>query len=179
MRRRGVRVIAPDWQRTPVQMLGDGMLAFTLLCWLYLAIAYPSNLPTPFVPSWASEPLIGSLTTKIVGALLMTVGVVIYKLGVVEMGSAWRMGIDRDNPGPLATGGIFAWSRNPVYVGIELLFIGTSLIEGRLVFFALTAVFVLLIHSVIRREERFLSQQHDDAFREYCKRVGRYLTVSG
>ncbi len=65
---------------------------------------------------------------------------------------------------------------NPVYLGLALLGIGSCLVLGRLVFFLFAAGELLYLHTMIRREERFLAGQYADAYREYAARVGRYWT---
>ena len=89
---------------------------------------------------------------------------------------SWRLGIDRDQPGALVTGGIFGRSRNPVYLGLALLAVGVFLVLGRLVLLALALVFLVYFHFLIRREERFLAERYGEAYREYARSVGRWWT---
>jgi protein-S-isoprenylcysteine O-methyltransferase Ste14 len=93
------------------------------------------------------------------------------------MGASWRIGIDRQQPGQLVTSGLFAWSRNPIYLAFDLLVVGAFLIHGRSLFLILGAAMMLLIHAIVLREERFLDAKFGDAFRNYRKRVGRYLSI--
>ncbi len=83
----------------------------------------------------------------------------------------------RRTPGPLVTGGVFAWTRNPIYVSFELFVLGTFLVLGRLSFLAIAAVMGVLLDDQIRREERFLAEAHGAPYREYCARVGRYVSL--
>ena len=177
LRRQGVRVIVPDRTRSNLEKLCDAALAAALLSWLYLAVAYPCGLPTAAVPAWADLRVVDSLTLRAMGAVVMASGVATYALGVLGLGAAWRMGIDHMAPGPLATAGIFRWSRNPIYVGIECLFLGVALTQGRVVFFVLTLLFATLVHWVVLREERFLRHQFGAEFEDYRKQVGRYVTL--
>lgn len=173
---RGVRVVVVDWQRTVTQMLCDSLLVTSLLLLVYHVIAYSWPLPDSFVLPSLGTQLIDGAVAKAVGAALITAGLVIYGLGLWAFGNSWRLGIDRNSPGPLVTTRIFAWTRNPVYLAFDLLAVGTLLLQGRLIFLLLAAVFVLMIHETICREERFLSEQYGDAYRDYCARVGRYVT---
>jgi protein-S-isoprenylcysteine O-methyltransferase Ste14 len=75
----------------------------------------------------------------------------------------------------LLTTGIFAWTRNPMYVGGGFLLIGVALV------FALDWVpllylpSLLLLHvGIIRREERYLERKFGDEYRAYKARVPRY-----
>ena len=177
--RRGIRVIAVDWERTPVEMLCDLVLITSLLAWAYHVIAYSWPLPESFVISSLGLKLIDNTAAKAVGSLLLTAGVVIYGMALIVFGNSWRLGIDRETPGGLVTTGIFAWTRNPIYLAFDLLFIGMFLVQGRLVFMLLAGILILMIHETICREERFLRGQYGEAYRDYCARVGRYVTVRG
>jgi protein-S-isoprenylcysteine O-methyltransferase Ste14 len=173
---RGVRVFVVDWRRTVTQMLCDSLLATSLPLLLYHMVAYSWPLPDSFVvPSLGTE-LIDGTGARAVGAILITAALVIYGLALRAFGNSWRMGIDRESPGSLVTTGIFAWTRNPIYVALDLLAVGTLLLQGRLIFLVLAAIIVLMLHELICREERFLSEQYGDAYRDYCARVGRYVT---
>ena len=76
----------------------------------------------------------------------------------------------------LVTSGPFRLSRNPLYLSLTLLYCGVAL------FFALPAAIVALpaalaiLHfGVIRREERYLESKFGDPYREYRKRVRRWI----
>jgi len=86
------------------------------------------------------------------------------------------LGIDRNRPGALVTGGIFGRSRNPVYLGLTLLAVGVFPVLGRLVLLVLAIVFLLCVRFLIRRAERFLAERYGNAYREYARSVGRWWT---
>jgi protein-S-isoprenylcysteine O-methyltransferase Ste14 len=120
--------------------------------------------------------LVDAAAVKAVGAVVMTAGLIVYALALHAFGASWRLGIDRDTPGKLMTGGVFARTRNPIYVGLGLLFLGTFLLQGRLAFLVLALLMIALLHDLILREERFLTETYGDAYREYCTHVRRYWT---
>jgi protein-S-isoprenylcysteine O-methyltransferase Ste14 len=75
----------------------------------------------------------------------------------------------------LATGGIFRWTRNPLYTG------GTAFLLGIGLIFALDWLLVLILPSllvlhfgVVRREEQYLERKFGDAYRQYKMSVARY-----
>ncbi|MHC4740965.1 MAG: methyltransferase family protein [Planctomycetota bacterium] len=174
--KRGIRVLVVDRQRTPGQILVDLLAMICLLLWSYELIACAWSVKFHFVPPRLAVVLLDITAIKIVGALLMVAGVAVYGLGTRGLGESWRLGIDRKKPGPLMNEGIFACSRNPIYVGFNLMFFGTFLIHGRLHLFLIALTFALMLHLIIRREERFLTERYGDAFAAYCARTGRYIT---
>ena len=172
MRRQGVRVIV--WGRSGKEYLYDKLLGFVFLFWLYLLLADAWPLSLAWLPEWLTMELVVALPAKLVGALLLIAAPALFAGAVRSLGTSWRMGVDRQTPGPLVTTGLFAWSRNPIYAAFDLTFVGAFLIHGRVVYLLLAVVLVLLLHGIILREERFLAERFGEAFAEYCRRVGRY-----
>lgn len=177
LRVRGVHVVAVDSERTPAQMLADLILLMILLFWVYAAVAYAWPLPARPVPPSFDIPLVDAVAVKLVGVLILIAAAVLYGLALHAFGRSWRLGIDRKKPGPLVTDGIFAWTRNPVYLSLDLLVIGTFLVQERAILFVLALGFVSLLHEQILREERFLAATYGAAYRDYCARVDRYFTL--
>jgi protein-S-isoprenylcysteine O-methyltransferase Ste14 len=81
---------------------------------------------------------------------------------------------ERGSNATLITSGVFAWSRNPIYLAFDLIVSGSLAIHGLVAFLVAALMLTLLLHMQILREERFLDERYGDEFREYCRRVGRY-----
>ncbi|HEY3394573.1 MAG TPA: isoprenylcysteine carboxylmethyltransferase family protein [Lacipirellulaceae bacterium] len=174
MRRRGLRVMVVDRERPARQMIYDSLIVAVFLFWFYLLVAEALSLPLAWLPDWfASRPL-DALPLKIAGAILLVAVPLAFAAAIRAMDASWRMGIDRNEPGPLVTTGLFAYSRNPIYMAFDMMFVAAFLIHGRIIFLIVAAAFILLLHGVILREERFLAGRFGDEFRDYCNRVGRY-----
>ncbi len=76
----------------------------------------------------------------------------------------------------LATGGPFAYVRNPIYAGSMCLGVGMSLLIGDPLAFAVTAVaFAILYLGIIPAEEAFLRGQFRESYLEYCRAVPRLI----
>ena len=72
--------------------------------------------------------------------------------------------------------GPYRWSRNPIYAGMVLAFLGIGLALSSWWFVALAvAVALLLRWGVILREEAYLERKFGDEYRDYAKRVRRWL----
>jgi protein-S-isoprenylcysteine O-methyltransferase Ste14 len=78
--------------------------------------------------------------------------------------------------GVVSQNGIYAFTRNPLYIGSFILGTGFCIIGRDPVFFALfLLLFIPVYHRVIRREERYLSSQYGDEYLRYCRRVPRLI----
>jgi len=76
----------------------------------------------------------------------------------------------------LITTGVFALSRNPMYLGMALILLGVALLFGSLTPFVIAAVFAVVIdRRFIRVEEQMLADTFADEWRAYRSRVRRWL----
>jgi protein-S-isoprenylcysteine O-methyltransferase Ste14 len=76
----------------------------------------------------------------------------------------------------LLQAGVFAWSRNPLYVGNLLIVTGLVLVHnGTWMYVVLIPFFVLVYVSIVAAEESFLRRQFGAEYAEYCRRVPRFL----
>ena len=112
---------------------------------------------------------------RIVGVALLMIGMVPFILAFVNFGTSWRIGIDRKTPGTLVTTGIFAFTRNPIFVAFILFFFGVFLLNGTWFFLIFALLAVVAIHFQILREEDFLRKQYGADYAEYHRRTARYL----
>ena len=176
LKSRGIRVLVVDRQRTAGQIVQDLIAMVGLLIWSYELVAAAWLLGFHPVPASLAVVLSDWLPLKVAGGLLMITGVAVYGLGTRGLGESWRLGIDRKKAGPLMRNGIFARTRNPIYLSFDLLLTGTFFVHGRLHLLLLALVVGAVMHLQILREERFLSERHGDAYGSYCARVGRYMT---
>jgi len=72
--------------------------------------------------------------------------------------------------------GPFRLTRNPMYLGGMLIFVGLAIMLGTLTPFLVTAaMFWLVTVQFIEREERDLERQFGDRYLEYRRRVRRWL----
>jgi protein-S-isoprenylcysteine O-methyltransferase Ste14 len=72
--------------------------------------------------------------------------------------------------------GVYRFTRNPMYVGMALLAAGLALMSRSPGALLLVPLAVLSIDRfVIPREESYLERRFGDAYRDYCRRVRRWL----
>ena len=76
----------------------------------------------------------------------------------------------------LVTSGIYAYTRNPMYVGMALIHVGLSLIFDSVTVLLLLVPFLVVIrYGVIAREERYLTAKFPVEYPEYQRRVRRWF----
>jgi protein-S-isoprenylcysteine O-methyltransferase Ste14 len=76
----------------------------------------------------------------------------------------------------LVTAGVFKISRNPMYLGMSLIILGIAMLLGSASPFAVAVLLAVLFDRLfISTEERMLEETFGDRFREYCKRVRRWI----
>jgi protein-S-isoprenylcysteine O-methyltransferase Ste14 len=76
----------------------------------------------------------------------------------------------------IATDGIYAWTRNPMYVGGIAVSAGIAVALGLNWALLLHPFGIVLLHrGVVLREERYLTRKFGDAYRPYQAAVRRYV----
>ncbi len=76
----------------------------------------------------------------------------------------------------IVTSGLFAYSRNPIYLGMCLITLGVGLRKNSLIIFAGTFVLALLLkHAVIQHEEAYLEEKFGESYLRYKNKVRRWL----
>jgi len=72
--------------------------------------------------------------------------------------------------------GIFAHSRNPLYLGNLMIVVGLAIIHNGLLMYAVALPFFCLVYaSIVAAEELYLREQFGAEYDEYCRRVPRFL----
>jgi protein-S-isoprenylcysteine O-methyltransferase Ste14 len=148
-----------------------------LVLWLLAIMGSALHSPRWLSSAIGTLVLLNSLPFQIVGCLLIGFGNFLFVWALISFGNSWRVGIDEKRAGTLVTGGVFVFSRNPIFVFLDLYFIGTFLINGTLVFLVFTGVTILGIHYQILQEEKFLAGKYGQTYQEYCSRTGRYISL--
>ncbi len=158
---------APGLQKENAAPYSRSLLAFHALAFgfMYFGIGY-AVIPDR-VPEWfAGQRALGTLVIA-AGAALVVWALVYFR--------SWRFRAALDKSHELSTGGPFRILRHPIYMGLNLLALGTALwVPTPLVW----AGFVLMaIGSDLRAraEETILQQAFGDSYREYCGHTRRFV----
>lgn len=112
---------------------------------------------------------------RFTGFCIGMVGDVVFLLSVLCMRDSWRAGIPDKDKTELVMNGIYRFSRNPAFLGFDLMYIGVLLLYGNLLTLGFSAFAIIMLHLQILQEERYLADTFGAPYREYCRHVFRYL----
>lgn len=120
---------------------------------------------------WNHMPANARFTGFCIGML----GDIIFLVSVLCMKDSWRAGIPDKDRTKLVTTGIYRYSRNPVFLGFDFMYVGLLLMYFNLSMLVVSAFAIIMLHLQILQEERYLTENYGDSYREYRKHVFRYL----
>jgi len=139
---------------------------------VYFYVIFANAFGWPLV---AEQRFFSSEVVAWIGVALCGGGLLFLLLSLIAFGTSFRVGIDVDHPDELVTSGVFAISRNPIYVGFALVLLGQFLVFPSWIPLAYLLAALWLFHRQVLREEAFLRQHYGREFADYCSRVRRYL----
>lgn len=116
-----------------------------------------------------------SLPVQITGVVLSGISIVFFTLSVTVMRNNWRAGFDEKQNTKLVTGGIYRFSRNPAFVGFDLLYIGCAISFPNIINILAALTAFLSFHFQILSEEKFLAYAFGKPYMDYKAKVRRYI----
>ena len=120
---------------------------------------------------WNHMPANARFTGFCIGML----GDIIFLASVLCMKDSWRAGIPDKDRTTLVTTGIYRYSRNPAFLGFDFMYVGLLLMYFNLSMLVVSAFAIIMLHLQILQEERYLTENYGESYREYWKHVFRYL----
>jgi len=159
------------------QQLRDALavaLFALLLAQSLIAALAPESLPLAQADRRAPAALRHAL-----GALLMLAGLVLLVTAQLQLGASWRIGMDEPARSGLVTSGVYALSRNPIFLALLIIVAGYALLIPTVLSAALLAGTYIGIRLQIAAEEAYLVRAHGDPYRAYARRVGRLVPGIG
>lgn len=112
-----------------------------------------------------------------IGLAITSIGLIIFIVSMVSMKSSWRVGIDKETKSALVTNGIYKFSRNPAFVGFDLMFLGLFLSYPNLWTLIILILNLISIHLLILQEEKHLKTMFKDDYLDYSAKTPRYILI--
>jgi len=148
----------------------DFLIPPFILLYFYLIFGNAFNWP-----AISTQQFFHSDTIAWVGVVLCLAGLLLFLWSLISFGRSFRVGIDIDRPDKLVTTGVFAFSRNPLYVAFWTVMVGQFLIWPNWILLVYLAGAAWLFHRQVMREEAYLSTHYGRDYSEYTHRVRRYI----
>jgi protein-S-isoprenylcysteine O-methyltransferase Ste14 len=165
LRRQGVRAM-----NFGKQDKSDFLIPPVMFFYFYIIFANAFGWPTI-----AHQPWFTSNAVAWLGVACCAAGLLFLLWSLVSFGRSFRVGIDDERPDELVTTGVFAWSRNPIYVAFWFILLGEFLVFPNRIPLIYLVVATWLFHRQVRREETYLAQHYGADYADYRGRVRRYL----
>jgi|SRR2546423_1875268 len=151
--------------RPPLLFLGGLLLGFVSDHLLPLPLPFP--VPRTGLVHWISA---------IVAGLLILIGIAVFAAGIRNFSSAATPVQGTKPTRALVTTGIHGWSRNPIYLGMFLIYVGIGLVvRSPWILILALPLAITIRYGVVAREEAYLERRFGDAYRDYKARVRRWL----
>jgi len=112
---------------------------------------------------------------RAIGIGVGTAGVIFFGLAVYTMKDSWRAGIPEKDKTKMITKGIYSISRNPAFVGFDLVYIGLLLVFFNWALLVLSLFAIVMLHLQILQEEVFLPTAFGNEYISYQREVCRYI----
>ncbi len=110
------------------------------------------------------------------GVVIAMAGDIVFIISVLTMKDSWRAGVSETDKTELVTDEIYQISRNPAFLGFDLVYIGILLMFFNWILLIVSAFAILMFHlQIVYVEEVFLEETFGDEYIRYKKKVNRYL----
>ena len=174
-----VKLLLLHRQNIQVDILGKGRkpkrgavleIALKIMTFLGAAVQYANVIWSNYIWKISAIPVVQAC-----GLFIMLLGLVVFISAIAVMKSNWRAGYGDDQNTELVTAGIYAYSRNPAFLGFDLLYIGCALAFQCVVNITISFLVVILFHLQIRGEKKFLRATFGQDYLDYKSKTMRYF----
>lgn len=170
-----VKMFRQKKQGIQTDQIGKGKVGFVKFVEVTMKVAavlvFAAGLVSIFIGTSHSN-----VAVRVIGAVMSVAGTIVFIVAVQTMRDSWRAGVSKTDKTELVTGGIYQISRNPAFLGFDLLYIGTLLMFFNWVLCILTVLAVIMYHlQIVNVEEDFLLATFGNEYLQYKKKVCRYI----
>jgi len=111
---------------------------------------------------------------RMIGIVLGVLAVTFFALATLTMKNSWRVGISEEKT-TLITNGIYKWSRNPAFVGFDVLYISMCLMFFNISLVVVSVWAAVMLHLQILQEEEHMHNVFGEEYDAYRKQTLRYF----
>jgi protein-S-isoprenylcysteine O-methyltransferase Ste14 len=137
---------------------------------LVLGVVLDRLLPLPF-----PLPVTGRVHWIIAGSLILA-GLALATAGIRNFSQAGTPVPTNEPTRALVMTGIHGWTRNPIYLGMFLMYAGIGIAAlSPSIFILLLPLAIIIRYGVVAREEAYLERRFGETYRDYKARVRRWV----
>jgi protein-S-isoprenylcysteine O-methyltransferase Ste14 len=125
---------------------------------------------------WAIASLYSIFLPLHTGTAWFYIGLAVALLGIVTVIIA-TVNVSRTPADAPFTGGVYRFSRHPMYLSMIMVYFGVSVAAASWLFFLITIVTVILLHYGMILEEEYCCEKFGPSYREYRDRTPRWLGI--
>ena len=111
---------------------------------------------------------------RMIGIVLGILAIIFFAAATISMKTSWRVGIPEEKTS-LVTDGIYRWSRNPAFVGFDLLYMSLTLMFFNLPLVIVSVWAAVMLHLQILQEEDHMYKMFGAEYEDYRKHTLRYI----
>jgi protein-S-isoprenylcysteine O-methyltransferase Ste14 len=110
----------------------------------------------------------------IISIVILLIGLVFVVWSMINLGKSTRLGLPSEKT-VFKTHGLYAISRNPMYIGFNLLTISSMIYSLNILIMLIGIYSIIIYHFIILGEKRFMENRFGKDYLEYKKKRRRYL----
>ena len=95
---------------------------------------------------------------RFIGFLVGILGDILFLISIITMKNSWRAGIPSEDNTEFVSNGIYKISRNPAFVGFDLMYIGICLLYCNVLTIIFSLFAIVMLHFQILQEEKYLEK---------------------
>ena len=175
LKRKGINVSSDSGKKNKSVIFLYFAFLLILLLWLFELTKPVFHISFSVLPEVLNKSLIESDFMKIAGVLVTGFALVFLTLTLLHFKNSLRFGLDEKNLRKLITTGVFAFSRNPFFLSLDIYFLGIAILLPNLFFIGFAVLTFSGIHFFILKEEKFMRSVYGGEYLEYRRKVRRYL----
>ena len=112
---------------------------------------------------------------RFIGFLVGILGDILFLIAIITMKNSWRAGIPSEDKIEFVSNGIYKISRNPAFVGFDLMYIGICLLYCNVLTIVFSLFAIIMLHFQILEEEKYLKKTFGEKYLTYKNKVCRYI----
>ena len=113
-------------------------------------------------------------STRVASLVFLYIGLLFVVLSLINLGKSTRLGLPSEDT-LLKINGIYRYSRNPMYLGFNLITLASIFYNIHMIIVILGVYSIIIYHAIIQGEEKFLEKRFGKEYLEYKERTRRYF----